>query len=125
ESMGPDEAKKLASNSHVKLLHTTSTDSINIAFRTQTHPMNNVKLRQAIAYAIDVPTIVSRIYGGYAVVNHFFGQPHTLGFENDSHYPHYDPAKAKTLLKEAGYPGGKGLPQLTMQVAVGAYPKSP
>jgi peptide/nickel transport system substrate-binding protein len=124
EGLGPDEAKHLAGNPNVTVQHTTSTDSINLAFRTQTPPMNNVKLRQAIAYAINVPAIVNRIYGGYAVVNHMFGQPDTYGFFDDPNYFHYDLARAKRLLSEAGYPGGKGLRTLTFITPIGAYPKT-
>jgi len=124
EALGPDEAKRLTNFPSVTLQHTTSTDSINLAFRTQTHPMNNVKLRQAISYAIDVPSIVKDIYGGYAVVNQSFGQPHTLGFKPDPNYFRYNPTRAKSLLAEAGYPRGHGLPQLTLIAPIGAYPKT-
>lgn len=124
EGLGPDEAKHLIGNSHATVQHTTSTDSIMLAFRTQTHPMNNAKLRQAIAYAIDVPTIVKRIYGGYAVANHMFGQPHTYGFHPDPHFFHFNPGRAKALLAEAGYPHGRGLRKLTLISPIGNYPKT-
>jgi len=124
EALGPDEAKRLTNFPGVSLQHTTSTDSINLAFRTQTYPMNNAKLRQAISYAIDVPSIVKNIYGGYAVANQSFGQPHTFGVKPDPKYFQYNPARAKSLLAEAGYPHGRGLPQLTLIAPIGAYPKT-
>jgi peptide/nickel transport system substrate-binding protein len=124
ESLGPDEAKALQGQSGVTLTHTDSTDSIHVAFRTQTPPMDNAKLRRAIAYAIDVPSIVDKIYGGYAKTMQTFGQPNTLFYQPDPNYPKFDAAKAKSLLAEAGYPGGAGLPELTFLSNIGAYPKS-
>ena len=63
------------------------------------------RVRQAINYAIDRRSIVDAIYGKY-------GSPttqttHGAGYlkELDDKYP-YDPAKAKQLLAEAGYPNG-------------------
>ena len=124
EGLGPAEAQLLSSVNGVNVQRTVSTDSIMIDFRTQTPPMDNVKLRQAIAYAIDVPSIVSKIYGGYAVANTFFGQPNTLGALDDPNYYKFDPAKAKSLLADAGYPGGKNLPALAFLSVLGAYPNT-
>src|SRR5690349_19903752 len=53
ESLGPDEAAQLEGNTQFQVLKTLSTDAIQIAFRTAKPPMDNAKLRQAIAYAID------------------------------------------------------------------------
>jgi peptide/nickel transport system substrate-binding protein len=124
EGLGPDEAKLLGSNKNVTVQNTTSTDSLTLFYRTQTAPMNNPKLRQAISYAIDVPTIVKDIYGGYGTVNKAFGQPNTIGYAEDPNFFRYDVAKAKSLLAEAGYPGGNGLPTLEFISVVGNYPKA-
>jgi peptide/nickel transport system substrate-binding protein len=124
EGLGPDEADLLSKSSKLGVQHTTSTDSMILAYRTQTAPMDNPKLRQAISFAIDVSTIVEEIYGGYAVVNEAFGQPNTTGYAPDPNFFRYDVARAKQLLAEAGYPGGKGLEELTFISVVGNYPKA-
>jgi peptide/nickel transport system substrate-binding protein len=123
EGLGPNEAKALSGTSGVTVQHTTSTDSIQLAFRCNKPPFDNVKVRQAVAHAIDAPSIVKDIYGGYAVVNEMFGQPHTIGYTPDPAYPKFDKAKAQQLLSDAGYPGGKGLPTITFLSTTGAYPK--
>jgi len=69
-------------------------------------PFADVRVRQAINYAINKKDIVSQLYKGTAIpaVNPI---PPTLWGYNDTVQDYsYDPAKAKELLKEAGYPNG-------------------
>lgn len=124
ESVGPDEAKLLERSPEFKVQHTLSTDAITLAFRTQKAPLDNAKVRQAIAYAIDVPTIVSKLMLGYAEANKAFTPSVTLGYKEDPNYPKYDPEKAKRLLADAGFPNGQGLRELTMLTNQGMYAKS-
>jgi len=124
EGLGPDEANLLKKSGSVTATSTTSTDSMMLSFRDQTAPLNNPKLRQAICFAIDVPTIVKSIYSGYGTVNTAFGQPNTLGYEADPNFYKYDKDKARQLLSEAGFPGGAGLRELTFISVVGNYPKA-
>lgn len=70
-------------------------------------PIKDKRVRQAINYAIDKDAIVKNIYLGYTQVEQGqFLQPGVFGYNpNLKPYP-YDPAKAKQLLSEAGYPNG-------------------
>ncbi len=66
--------------------------------------MNDVKLRQAIAYAIDTKTAGESLYNGLyhpatSLIISFFGDLHDSELEGYS----YDPDKANKLLDEAGY----------------------
>ncbi|MEA2021765.1 MAG: ABC transporter substrate-binding protein, partial [Candidatus Caldatribacteriota bacterium] len=69
-------------------------------------PLTKKKVRQAINMAIDKQSIVDNIYMGTAIKAKNGMPPFMLGY-NDAidDYP-YDPAKAKQLLTEAGYPDG-------------------
>jgi peptide/nickel transport system substrate-binding protein len=69
-------------------------------------PLTKKKVRQAINMAIDKQSIVDNIYKGTAIKATNGMPPFMLGY-NDAidDYP-YDPAKAKQLLTEAGYPDG-------------------
>jgi peptide/nickel transport system substrate-binding protein len=71
------------------------------------NPLTNVKVRQAIAYAIDRPTIARQLVQGNSRVPDTPCYPTQFGCDAVSavHYD-YDPGKAKALLAEAGYPNG-------------------
>lgn len=64
------------------------------------------RVRQAIAYALDKEAIARDILKGTATVAHGPVNPGTWASEpNVKKYPH-DPARAKALLSEAGFPNG-------------------
>lgn len=124
EALAPDEALALEGNPDFQVLRTLSTDSINIAFRVNKEPMDNVGVRQAIASAINVPAIVENLLLGYAQVSDAFIPSITMYYQANPDYFSYDPERARTLLAEAGFPDGEGLPELSLIAAVGQYAKS-
>jgi peptide/nickel transport system substrate-binding protein len=69
-------------------------------------PFTNRSVRQAVNYAINKTSIVLNLYKGTAIVAKNGMPPFMLGY-NDAivDYP-YNPAKARELLTEAGYPNG-------------------
>ena len=69
-------------------------------------PLTKKKVRQAINMAIDKQSIVDNLYMGTAIKAKNGMPPFMLGYNDEIvDYP-YDPAKAKTLLAEAGYSDG-------------------
>jgi peptide/nickel transport system substrate-binding protein len=74
-------------------------------FHCDLFPTNEVKIRQALSMAVDVKGIVDNILEGAAVIPKGYLAPAVFGFKDmqlQKRYP-YDPAKAKTLLAEAGW----------------------
>lgn len=69
-------------------------------------PTDDVRVRQAIAHAIDRNAIVSSLLGHDAVPLKGIYLPGEIGYEASFAGIPYDPDKAKTLLAEAGYPNG-------------------
>lgn len=70
-------------------------------------PLADKKVRQALNYAVDKQAIIDNLFFGHAVP--LSGQvlrAPQLGFNPDVKDYAYDPAKAKALLAEAGYPEG-------------------
>ncbi len=76
------------------------------AGRASNTPLTNQKVREAIAYAINVDEMLKTILGGYAERTATGVNPLHFGFDPSiKPYP-YDPERAKKLLAEAGYPNG-------------------
>lgn len=80
-----------------------------------TKAMGDVRVRQAINYAINRDAIAKALLGEFGVAT---DQPSAKGFDGWSDaagqvYP-YDVAKAKQLMAQAGYAGGFDLPVLTV-----------
>lgn len=80
-------------------------------------PLDNQKVREAIAYAIDRAPIVNPVLAGMGLATNVFGYP---GFPTYSvqHNPYgtYHLAKARALLAAAGHKNGKGMPVLRLYV---------
>ncbi len=77
-----------------------------IAMNNDKAPFDNKMVRQAMNYAIDRQAIVDAVYGsaGQVAKNPL---PPTMWSYNDSIDPYpYDPAMARKLLAEAGFPNG-------------------
>ena len=92
-----------------------------IAFNTmKPGPQQNKLVRQAINYAVDVPAIVKNVLGGRAYPIATPIPPGFFGYDPSIPFYGHDPAKAKALLAQAGYPEGKGL-ELTINSPVGRY----
>lgn len=74
---------------------------------TMNPAMGDARVRQAINMAFDRKALLKTVAGGYGTVTEQVFPKTSSAFDSslDSTYA-YDPAKAKALLKEAGYPNG-------------------
>jgi oligopeptide transport system substrate-binding protein len=87
----------------------TTLDTYFFRFNVTRKPFDDPRVRQALALAVDKVRIVKKItQGGEQPASHLvpdgtanYTSPEGLG---------YDPARARKLLAEAGYPGGRGFP---------------
>jgi len=103
-------------------LRLDSTETLRVLFlgiNCYKKPYNDVRIRQALAYAIDKESIVKNIYQGRALVASNIVTPLTTGYIPIKGYS-YDPEKAKNLLAEAGFPNGLKVKFWSPQ---GRYPK--
>lgn len=90
-------------------------------FQHQSDLFGNKALRKAFNYAVDREKITTFTLQGEGIpANNGLVPP---AFEN---YPHdivdgyeFDPDKARDYMKKAGYPGGEGFPELTLQLNSG------
>jgi peptide/nickel transport system substrate-binding protein len=71
---------------------------------------DNLKLRQAMAHGVDFMTYQKKFMYVDDPIPATFYEYASWAYDKDAGaVPVYDPDKAKALLEEAGYPGGKGL----------------
>ena len=70
------------------------------------NPFRDLKVRQAIDYAIDRETMVDIVLEGLGKPANQMMPPDFFGSSEEIPMPEYDPAKAKELLADAGYPDG-------------------
>ncbi|MGY4976719.1 ABC transporter substrate-binding protein [Streptomyces sp. 900105755] len=94
------------------VLRGNTTDKFTLAFNNASGPTRDVRVRRAIRRAIDNAGLVKTLGGAAKLV----GGPVPAtdpGYEDLTAVDAYDPASAKTLLKQAGY--GSGL-KLTVQI---------
>ncbi len=95
----------------VKVEGVLGNEGLFIVMNFKTKPFDNIKLRQAIAYAIPYDRIVQVGYSGQAKQWEGVIPSSYPGFVKQADGYKTDIAKAKALLAEAGYPDGKGLEQ--------------
>lgn len=80
-------------------------------------PFNDKRVRQALMMAVDRKTLVDGAWSGYgtAIGSHY--TPNDQGYIDTTGVLSYDPAKAKALLAQAGYPNGFSFTIKTPQMA--------
>ena len=87
-------------------------------FNTRIKPLNDRRVRQAIIHAIDREAIIQDVYPGQYVLANGVIPPTMLGYNRALTGYSYDPARARELLAQAGYPGGRGLGPLVIWSSV-------
>jgi peptide/nickel transport system substrate-binding protein len=76
----------------------------------QESPLNDKRVRKALNYAVNIDVIVEALLQGIMYPASQVAAHGTFGFDDTlAPYP-YDPAKARALLTEAGYPDGFSIP---------------
>ena len=79
---------------------------------TRAKPLSDVRVRQAIAHALDRETTVQEIFLGQHQPARGILPAGMPGYNPQLRTPGYNPTRARALLKEAGFPEGRGLPAI-------------
>ena len=80
-----------------------------VAINTTRGPLRDVRVRRALNHAVDVPTLLSTVLAGRGVRAAGSLPPGIAGYDSTRAPYAFDPAEAKRLLAEAGYPTGFSL----------------
>ncbi len=76
--------------------------------------LRDKRVRQALAMAVDRRTIVEKVLGGQNQIADGIVPPGVFGHRTDAKTLPYDVPRAKALLAEAGFPDGRGFPEIEM-----------
>ena len=102
----PQDAKDLGAKGYT--IDSTLSTRVSLAFSSNnpSSPFADQKVREAVEYAIDRKAIAAGPGYGFWQANYQIVPPTHVGYNPDLKDRSYDPAKAKQLLKDAGYPNG-------------------
>ncbi len=111
-SLSPDAIKSLSNDPRLNVNQFDGSNLNLLTLNTTAAPLDSVKVRQAIAYAIDRESMIRDLVQGQGKIAHSILPEESWAFTPGQTY-HYDPAAAKRLLDEAGFrdPDGDG-PQM-------------
>jgi peptide/nickel transport system substrate-binding protein len=104
--VAPAQVNDLNSSTTSKAVGWPSSRVMVAGFNTFVKPFDDVRVRQALNYAVDKQTILKTVLSGHGQQINSAGSPALFGYDPSlDPYP-YDPVKAKQLLTAAGYPNG-------------------
>ena len=108
-SLSPDAVKLLEQDPNLQVHAFPGSNVVLLTINTSSPPLDNVKVRQAIAYAIDRDNMIKTLLQGFATIAHSILPEGSWAFTTGQKYS-YDPTMAKKLLDEAGFkdPDGDG-----------------
>ena len=100
-SLSPDAVKRLEQDPNLQVKSFQGSNVVLLTINTASPPLDNVKVRQAIAYAIDRESLIKNLLLGYGKIAHSIIPEEAWAYTPGQTYS-YDPATAKRLLAEAG-----------------------
>jgi dipeptide transport system substrate-binding protein len=112
----PADLPRLKENKDITLMSKSGLNTGFLAFNTQKAPLDNVKVRQALAMAINKPAIINAVFQGTGTAAKNLLPPGVWSADSELQDYAYDPQKAKALLKEAGLPEGTTIDLWAMPV---------
>ena len=102
----PESALALSRNPRFKVYAGTTTGEVIMSTNNKAKPFDDLRVRRAMAHAIDRQAVIDLVMFGYGTPIGSHWSPSTPYYLDLTGRMPYDPAKAKALLAEAGYPEG-------------------
>lgn len=100
------DADRIRESETLDLVQTPVASTGFITFNFRDERFRDKRVREALAEAIDLPSLVDVVYNGMGHVTGSIVPPALWGFDPDLGAHPHDPAKAKALLAQAGFPQG-------------------
>jgi peptide/nickel transport system substrate-binding protein len=108
-ALTPDAVVALGNSPNLKVEQSPGANIQYLGLNTEAAPLNDARVRRAVAHAIDRESLIKNLLQGQARVAHSMLPPESWAYAAGQVY-NYDPARAKQLLDEAGLrdPDGDG-----------------
>ncbi|WP_348243235.1 ABC transporter substrate-binding protein [Leptolyngbya sp. DQ-M1] len=121
--LAPDQKTEIEQDQNLTVANRPSFNVGYLALNPSFKPLSDVRVRQAIAHAINKPAIVQAFWKGSAQTTPHFVPP-ALDWSTSPKLQDYDynPQKARDLLKQAGFPNGFEIDLWYMPVARPYFP---
>ena len=98
---------RMKAEKSVKVMTIPGTEIVYMPMNTQSAPLTDIKVRAAVAYAVDQKSIWQSLYGGVGAPANGFLISGLLEAKVDPKFAiSYDPERSKKLLDEAGWKAG-------------------
>lgn len=98
----PDSLGQFEGNPKYKIIDGTTNGEVVLSFNNSAAPLTDLKVRQAIRYGINHKALVDTCWGGHGKLIGSMVPPTDPWYQDLTGLYPYDPAKAKSLLKESG-----------------------
>lgn len=102
----PIDKARVQEDKNLELIEEPSLSMSYLGFNVNKAPFDNVKVRQAVAYALDVQPIIDTVYQGSGTAANSPIGPLVFGYNEKARAYNHNMEKAKELLVEAGYADG-------------------
>jgi peptide/nickel transport system substrate-binding protein len=102
-SLPPDMVETLQTEAHLEVLNSEGTNYQYLAFNLEDPLFSDVRLRRAIAHGIDREAIVRYLWRNQARLASSVLPPENWAYAGDVPTYPYDPERARSILREAGY----------------------
>ena len=107
--LAPDMVLTLKREPHLQVLTGPGTRVQYMAFNLRDPILQDVRVRQAIAYALDSGPLIQYIWRDFARPAYSVLPPESWAYDGEVRKYAHDPVKARQLLDQAGYPGINGI----------------
>jgi peptide/nickel transport system substrate-binding protein len=109
DALPPHMVKQVEANPDTHVMAVNGTRTTFIALNNQSGPFADIRVRQAVAHAMNRELIIDKILAGNATITNGILSPDAFGKNQNLPAYEFDLEKAKALLAEAGYPDGLSL----------------
>lgn len=122
--LAPDALKSLEQDPNLQVKQFDGSNIQYLSFNCEAEPTKNVKVRQAVAYAINREKIINDLLFNQAKIAYAILPPESWAYNAGTKYT-YNPEKAKQLLDEAGFrdtngDGTREMPKISFKISPGS-----